>query len=53
MEEQQKQQKKPKQDSVLTDKERFAEKPDQEKVAHMGDKPGGAAGQPQPSKSKE
>jgi hypothetical protein len=36
------QQKKPKQDSVLTDKDKFTEKPEHEKVAHMGDKPGSA-----------
>jgi hypothetical protein len=46
-------QQKPKHDSVLTDKDKFTEKPDHEKVAHMGDKPGGAPGQPQPNKPKE
>lgn len=47
------QQKKPKHDSVLTDKDKFAEKPDQKKVTHMGDKPGGAPQQPQSDKPKE
>jgi len=46
------QQKKPKHDSVLTDKDKFTEKPDHEKVTHMGDKPGTAPQQPPPS-SKE
>lgn len=35
-------QQKPQEKNVLTDKDKFKEKPDHEKVAHMGDKPGGA-----------
>jgi len=36
--------KKPKHDSVLTDKDEFKEEPEHEKVAHMGDKRGNGAG---------
>jgi hypothetical protein len=32
-------QEKPKQDSVLTDKDKFKEDRDKEKMGHMGDKP--------------
>lgn len=35
-------QQKPKQDSVLTDKDKFKEKPEHDKLAHMGDKPDSA-----------
>jgi len=35
-------QQKPQEKNVLTDKDKFKEKPEHEKVAHMGDKPGDA-----------
>ncbi|HEX7968802.1 MAG TPA: hypothetical protein VF502_11340 [Stellaceae bacterium] len=35
-------QKRDKGESVLTDKEKFEQDPDKEKVSHMGDKPGRA-----------
>jgi hypothetical protein len=43
-------QQKPKSDSVLTDKDKFKENPDKEKLGHMGDKPSGAQEQRQPKK---
>ncbi len=44
-------QKQQKDDSVLTDKEKFEQHPYKEKIAHMGDKAGEAQGQQQPPKS--
>jgi hypothetical protein len=35
-------QRKPQEKNVLTDKDKFQEKPEHEKVGHMGDKPGSA-----------
>ena len=46
-------QQKPEPDSVLTDKDKFKEKPEQQKVAHMGDKPGSALEQKPPDKPTE
>ncbi len=38
-------------DNVLTDKEKFQQHPDKEKIAHMGDKPGQAQDRQQSPKS--
>lgn len=39
-------------ESVLTDKEKFEQNPDKEKVAHMGDKPGRSREQEQQTPEK-
>lgn len=45
-------QKRDKGESVLTDKEKFEQNPDKEKVAHMGDKPGRSGEQEQQTPKK-
>ena len=45
-------QQKPQDRNVLSDKDKFKEKPEHEKVAHMGDKPSGTPEKPR-DKAKE